>query len=202
MAQRKRHCYLTPILSASCCISAPVFMKGTTPTTAPQDEHCTKYIRYALPLIFASFNSKRVQSHLEHLDIAIIESFYFCAKLRLYEQTNDISNYNYNYNLGYCRKPSPVVFILNIHEERFIPYHNWEIRADERICTIGNKMYFSHNKNGTALRIKKRSGDFQMFVVQEAFDMEKFKAGTLRDLMVINKWGAELEMREMPPSRR
>ena len=95
-----------------------------------------------------------------------------------------------------------VVFILNIHEERFIPYHNWEIRADERICTIGNKMYFSHNKNGTALRIKKRSGDFQMFVVQEAFDMEKFKAGTLRDLMVINKWGAELEMREIPPSRR
>ncbi len=95
-----------------------------------------------------------------------------------------------------------VVFILNIHEERFIPYHNWEIRADERICTIGNKMYFSNNKNGTALRIKKRSGDFQMFVVQEAFDMEKFKAGTLRNLMVINKWGAELEMREIPPSRR
>lgn len=100
MAQRKRHCNLTPNLSASCCISAPVFMKGTTPTTAPQDEHCTKYIRYALQLIFASFNSKRVQSHLEHLDIAII-----CAKLRLYEKTNDISNYNYNYILGYCRKP-------------------------------------------------------------------------------------------------
>ena len=95
-----------------------------------------------------------------------------------------------------------VVFILNIHEERFIPYHNWEIRADERICTIGNKMYFSSNKNGTALRIKRRSGDFQMFVVQEAFDMEKFKAGTLRDLMVINKWGEELELREVPPSLR
>ena len=95
-----------------------------------------------------------------------------------------------------------VVCILSFHEERFVPYHNWEIRADGRICTIGNKMYFSSNKNGTALRIKRRSGDFQMFVVQEAFDMEKFKAGTLRDLMVINKWGEELELREVPPSLR
>lgn len=48
-------------------------MKGTTPTTAPQEEHWIKNMRYALPLIFASFSSKRVQSHLEHLDIAIVK---------------------------------------------------------------------------------------------------------------------------------
>lgn len=90
------------------------------------------------------------------------------------------------------------VFILNIHEERFVPYHNWEIRADERICTIGNKMYFYNNKDGTALRIKKRSGDFQMFVVQDEFDMKKFKAGNIHDLMVINKFGADLELRKIP----
>ena len=59
-----------------------------------------------------------------------------------------------------------VVYILNIHEERFMPYHNWEIRADERICAIGNKLYFSEEKEEGSYRIKKRSDDFRMFVVE------------------------------------
>ena len=41
-----------------------------------------------------------------------------------------------------------VVYVLNIREERFIPYRNWEIRADERLCAIGNKLYFNEEKDG------------------------------------------------------
>lgn len=83
-----------------------------------------------------------------------------------------------------------MVYVLNIHEERFIPYHNWEIRADARICTIGNRLYFSDRKDGRALRIQKRSGDFQMFMLY----------GPLHDdtmVMVINKHGKEPEMKRI-----
>ena len=54
---------------------AAVLIYGTTPTTAPHEAHCTKFCLNLLPLTFASFSSKRVQSHLGHLDIAIIIVF-------------------------------------------------------------------------------------------------------------------------------
>ena len=86
------------------------------------------------------------------------------------------------------------VYILNIHEERFIPYHNWEIRADNRICTIGNKLYLSSDKDGKALRIRKRSGDFQLFVVDAPMDLLRHEK-TLQNsmVMIINKFGKEPE---------
>ena len=79
-----------------------------------------------------------------------------------------------------------VVYILNIHEERFMPYRNWEIRADERICVIGNKLYFIEEKDASSYRIKKRSDDFRMFVVEERIEFNEF--------IIINEAGKELEI--------
>ena len=93
-----------------------------------------------------------------------------------------------------------LVYILNIHEERFIAYHNWEIRADDRICTIGNKLYLQSNKDSKALRINKRSGDFQMFVVNKpimAEDKEKRLLIIDAQMMIINKCGKEVEKKQM-----
>ena len=87
-----------------------------------------------------------------------------------------------------------VVYVLNIREERFMPYHNWEIRADERICTIGNKLYFCKEKDEMGYRIKKRSDDFRMFVVEERFRHDNM---TCNEWMIINETGRELEIMSM-----
>ncbi|MDY4500207.1 MAG: hypothetical protein SPE04_11685, partial [Prevotella sp.] len=88
----------------------------------------------------------------------------------------------------------------NIHEERFIAYHNWEIRADDGICTIGNKLYLKRNKDGKALWIMKRSGDFQAFVVDEPMTVDDYeKSSQIIDaqMMIINKYGKEIEMKRV-----
>ena len=82
-----------------------------------------------------------------------------------------------------------VVYILNIHEERFMPYRNWEIRADNRICTIGNKLYFSEQRDASSYRIKKRSDDFRMFVVEERIEFNEF--------IIINEAGKKLEIKAL-----
>ena len=87
-----------------------------------------------------------------------------------------------------------VVYVLNIREERFMPYHNWEIRADERICTIGNKLYFCKEKDEMGYRIKKRSDDFRMFVVEERCRNDNM---TCNEWMIINETGRELEIMSM-----
>ena len=93
-----------------------------------------------------------------------------------------------------------MVYIMNILEERFIAYHNWEIRADDGICTIGNKLYFKSDKDGKALWIRKRSGDFQMFVVDEPIMVEdSCKRPLIVDaqVMIINKYGKDIEMKRI-----
>ena len=60
-----------------------------------------------------------------------------------------------------------VAYIQNIREERFMPYRNWEIRADERLCAIDNKLYFCEERDESSYRIRKRSDDFRMFVVEK-----------------------------------
>src|SRR5574344_70458 len=93
-----------------------------------------------------------------------------------------------------------LVYITNIHEERFIAYHNWEIRADDGICTIGNKLYLKRNKDGKALWIMKRSGDFQMFVVNEPMMVEDSQKRPLTidvQMMIINKYGKEIEKKRI-----
>ena len=93
-----------------------------------------------------------------------------------------------------------LVYIMNIHEERFIAYHNWEIRADDGICTIGNKLYLKSDKDGKALWIRKRSGDFQMFVVNEPIMVEdSCKRPLIVDaqIMIINKYGKDIEMKHI-----
>ena len=82
-----------------------------------------------------------------------------------------------------------VVYILNIHEERFMPYRNWERRADERICVIGNKLYFCEEKDVRSYRIKKRSDDFRMFVVEERIEFNEF--------IIINEAGKKLEIKTL-----
>ena len=93
-----------------------------------------------------------------------------------------------------------LVYIMNIREERFIAYHNWEIRADDGICTIGNKLYLKSNKDGKALWIRKRSGDFQVFVVDEPMMVDDYEKRTLitdAQMVIINKYGKEIEKKRI-----
>lgn len=89
-----------------------------------------------------------------------------------------------------------VVYIMNIREERFMPYRNWEIRADEHICAIGNKLYFSEKKDESSYRIKKRSDDFRMFVVEERFPNDNPNKIEYDELVVFNEAGKALEIRK------
>lgn len=90
-----------------------------------------------------------------------------------------------------------VVYILNIREERFMPYRNWEIRADERICTIGNKLYFSEQKDESSYRIKKRSDDFRMFVVEERYPNHNPNTIEFDEFIIINEAGKKLEIKTL-----
>ena len=86
-----------------------------------------------------------------------------------------------------------VVYILNIREERFMPYRNWEIWADERICAIGNKLYFCEEKDMGSYRIKKRSDDFRMFVVEERYP----NTIEFDEFIIINEAGKKLEIKTL-----
>ena len=88
-----------------------------------------------------------------------------------------------------------VVYILNIREERFMPYRNWEIRADERICAIGNKLYLCEQKDESSYRIKKRSDDFRMFVVEERFPYQNANTVEFKEFIIINEAGKQLEIK-------
>ena len=90
-----------------------------------------------------------------------------------------------------------VVYILNIREERFMPYRNWEIRADERICTIGNKLYFSEQRDASSYRIKKRSDDFRMFVVEERYPNHNPNTIEFDEFIIINEVGRKLEIKTL-----
>ena len=90
-----------------------------------------------------------------------------------------------------------VVYILNIREERFMPYRNWEIRADERICAIGNKLYFCEEKDMGSYRIKKRSDDFRMFVVEERYPNHKPNTMEFEEFIIINEAGKKLELKTL-----
>ena len=90
-----------------------------------------------------------------------------------------------------------VVYILNIREERFMPYRNWEIRADERICAIGNKLYFSDQKDESSYRIKRRSDDFRMFVVEERYSNHNTNTIEFDEFIIINEAGKKLEIKMM-----
>ena len=90
-----------------------------------------------------------------------------------------------------------VVYILNIREERFMPYRNWEIRVDERICTIGNKLYFSEQRDTSSYRIKKRSDDFRMFVVEERYPNHNPNTIEFDEFIIINEAGKKLEIKTL-----
>ena len=84
-----------------------------------------------------------------------------------------------------------MVFVRNIHYERYIPYRSWEIKADARLCAIGNRLYRREKPDAEGYRILKRSGDFVMFLVQGNSPKTYDQTYT-----IINKMGREVEMRE------
>ena len=90
-----------------------------------------------------------------------------------------------------------VVYILNIPEERFMPYRNWEIRADERICTIGNKLYLNEEKGVSNYRIKKRSDDFRMFVLENRYSNNNPNTIEFDEFIIINETGKKLEIKKL-----
>ena len=117
---------------------------------------------------------------------------------------DETSGFTYRHRPILCKRgfvellyDGDVVYILNIHEERFMPYRNWEIRADNRICTIGNKLYFNEEKDGRCYRIKKRSDDFRMFVVEERYPNYNPNTIEFDEFIIINEAGRKLEIKTL-----
>ena len=115
---------------------------------------------------------------------------------------DETSGFTYRHRPMLCKRgfvellyDGDVVYILNIHEERFMPYRNWEIRADNRICTIGNKLYFNEEKDVRSYRIKKRSDDFRMFVVEERYPNYNPNTIEFNEFIIINEAGEKLEIK-------
>lgn len=86
------------------------------------------------------------------------------------------------------------VYIRNIREEAGIPHRNWEVRADERICSVGNNLYFAQDLNGRPYHIIKRSEDFRMFVLENRTGEGGYKRKK-GELMVINQPDQPLEVK-------
>ena len=117
---------------------------------------------------------------------------------------DETSGFTYRHRPVLCKRgfvellyDGDVVYILNIHEERFMPYRNWEIRADNRICTIGNKLYFNEEKDVKSYRIKKRSDDFRMFVVEERYPNYNPNTIEFDEFIIINEAGKKLEIKTL-----
>lgn len=115
---------------------------------------------------------------------------------------DETSGFTYRHRPVLCKRgfvellyDGDVVYILNIHEERFMPYRNWEIRADNRICTIGNKLYFNEEKDVRSYRIKKRSDDFRMFVVEERYPNYNPNTIEFDEFIIINEARKKLEIK-------
>lgn len=58
------------------------------------------------------------------------------------------------------------VFIRNIREEMGMAYRNWQVRCDADFCTVGDSFYWADRLDWPPLRIRKRSEDFRMFVLE------------------------------------
>ena len=79
----------------------------------------------------------------------------------------------------------------------FMPYRNWEIRADGSICVIGNKLYLGEEKDGCSYRIKRRSDDFRMFVVEKRSSNSGGNKIGFDEFMIINEAGKGLEIKTL-----
>ena len=117
---------------------------------------------------------------------------------------DETSGFTYRHRPMLCKRgfvellyDGDVVYIQNIHEERFMPYRNWEIRADNRICTIGNKLYLIEEKDVRSYRIKKRSDDFRMFVVEERYPNYNPNTIEFDEFIIINEAGKKLEIKTL-----
>lgn len=90
-------------------------------------------------------------------------------------------------------KEGEMVFVRNIAAERGRTYWNWMIRADEQVCTINDSLYFKRYKQMDPYRIKRRSDDFRMFVLEPTH-----RDATPYDLLVVNSSNKPIETRRIP----
>ena len=87
------------------------------------------------------------------------------------------------------------VYVRNIRAEAGVPYRNWEVRCDGRLCTVADSLYVAGELDRVPYRIRKRSEDFRMFVVEvPGWQADLSKVG--RGLMFINQPDRPLEVRE------
>lgn len=87
------------------------------------------------------------------------------------------------------------VYVRNIRAEAGVPYRNWEVRSDGRLCTVADALYVADALDGVPYRIRKRSEDFRMFVVEvPGWQADLSKVG--KGLMFINQPDRPLEVKE------
>lgn len=65
-------------------------------------------------------------------------------------------------------KEGDMVFIRNIILEAGVVHRNWEIKADDKICTVRRKLYLKERPFDVFV-IKRRSDDFSYFLVETNF---------------------------------
>lgn len=87
------------------------------------------------------------------------------------------------------------VYVRNIRAEAGIPYRNWEVRSDGRLCTVADSLYVADALDRVPYRIRKRSEDFRMFVV-EVPDWQADLSKVGRGLLFINQTDRPLEVKE------
>ena len=89
------------------------------------------------------------------------------------------------------------VYVRNIRQEAGMPYRNWQVRADREICMVGDSCYLASGLDRPPYRIKRRSEDFRMFLLQTNTLLMN---GThvANDLMVMNHPDGSLEVKAVP----
>ena len=77
-----------------------------------------------------------------------------------------------------------LLYVRNIQNILGNPYHNYEIRADDRLCIIRNKLYMKKHGTQISFDIRKKSEDLTVFMVSNDYS----------NYLVVNKPGQELKV--------
>ena len=80
-----------------------------------------------------------------------------------------------------------LLYVRNIEGQAGYAYPNYAIRADNRICIIGNILYLKKYGTFHSFKIKKKSEDLTVFMVKDV----------VTNYMIVNKPGQDLEMTYM-----
>ena len=80
-----------------------------------------------------------------------------------------------------------LLYVRNIEGQAGYAYPNYAIRADNRICIIGNILYLKKYGTFHSFKIKKKREDLTVFMVKDV----------VTNYMIVNKPGQDLEMTYM-----